>query len=218
MYFDVNSAAPDRQLADALERLAVAMRQSHWDAWANAGLSATQRLILQALQGPEPARSIKSLAALLGVSAPTISDAVSALQQKGWTERIADPADARSRLVRLTRAGRELVAQLAQGADPLLQAVQSLAATDQSTMYRLVLQLIRQLQASGHIATSRMCLHCRYFEPHAHAGEKPHHCHLVGEPLADRHLRLDCPEQQPADPDAQRVIWARFVQQPSQEI
>ncbi|MEW6703951.1 MAG: MarR family transcriptional regulator [Pseudomonadota bacterium] len=218
MYFDTNSPDAARQLADALERLAVAARHSHWDAWAHAGLSATQRLILQSLRAPGEARSVKSLAALLGVSSPTVSDAVSALQQKGLVERVADAADARAKPVRLSRAGRALVDQLAQGADPLLQAAQSLAAADQATMYRLVLQLIRQLQASGHIATSRMCLHCRFFEPHAHAGERPHHCHLVGEPLADRHLRLDCAEQQPADPDAQRVIWARFVQQPPQEI
>ena len=62
---------------------------------------------------------VTELAELAQVSKPTIVYLVNDLERLGYVERVADPADGRAKLVRLTergaraqRAGREIVAQI----------------------------------------------------------------------------------------------------------
>lgn len=54
---------------------------------------------------------VSALAALDGSSQPSMSGTVHALVERGWVEKERDPADARSSLVRLTDAGREVLAE-----------------------------------------------------------------------------------------------------------
>jgi hypothetical protein len=71
--------------------------------------------------------------------------------------------------------------------------------------------MIRGLQESGSLPISRMCVRCRYFDPFRYPDSAtPHHCHLVGAPFADRHLRIDCPDQEFNEREAQEALWVRF--------
>ena len=72
---------------------------------------------------------------------------------------------------------------------------------EQEQFYRSAIKMIRGLQESGTLPISRMCVRCRYFDPFRYPDSPtPHHCHLVGAPFADRHLRIDCPEQEFNEP------------------
>jgi hypothetical protein len=63
-----------------------------------------------------------------------------------------------------------------------------------------------------------MCVRCRHFEPFRAPGSAyPHHCHLAGSPMADRHLRLECPEHEAGDPEQQRALWEKFNSPPAAE-
>jgi hypothetical protein len=44
-----------------------------------------------------------------------------------------------------------------------------------------------------------MCVTCRFFARDAHPtdGARPHDCALLGSPLSDGELRVDCPEHAP---------------------
>ncbi len=56
------------------------------------------------------------------------------------------------------------------------------------------------------------CLSCQYFEANRHPGKPaPHHCGLVIAPLSVALLRMDCPEQVPADPATRRRNWKVFA-------
>jgi hypothetical protein len=75
--------------------------------------------------------------------------------------------------------------------------------------------MIRGLQESGALPVSRMCVRCRHFEPfRAPESAYPHFCHLATSPLADRHLRLECPEQEAGDEDEQNLLWQKFSSPP----
>jgi DNA-binding MarR family transcriptional regulator len=61
---------------------------------------------------PEPL-SVKALAGRLGLSLPAASRAVDALFKRGLVERAEDAQDRRVKRIRLTAAGRKLIADLA---------------------------------------------------------------------------------------------------------
>jgi len=83
---------------------------------------------------------------------------------------------------------------------------------EQVVLLRSLVKLIRTLQVAGEVPPQRMCPTCRYFRPHAHAdATDPHHCAYVDAPFGDRHLRLNCAEQQDADPQQQAQAWERFT-------
>ncbi len=64
--------------------------------------------LLRVLADEEPMR-LGELAARLTVEAPHVTRQVQRLERTGFVERVADPADGRAQLVRLTMAGRETV-------------------------------------------------------------------------------------------------------------
>ncbi|MGQ4514820.1 MarR family transcriptional regulator [Streptomyces sp. DW26H14] len=63
------------------------------------------------------------LSELLGVDVSVTSRHVAHAAQRGWLERLPDPVDGRSRLLRLTPAGREMVGTLGE------RAVEMIAST-----------------------------------------------------------------------------------------
>jgi hypothetical protein len=106
--------------------------------------------------------------------------------------------------------------ELAALPDPLQAAFGSLSGSEQETLYRMTMKMLHDLQESGALPPSRMCVRCKYFEPFRHAqSATPHHCSLVGAPLADRHLRIDCPEHELGEAPRQQALWERFTSGPS---
>jgi DNA-binding MarR family transcriptional regulator len=71
-------------------------------------LTPTQRLALFELSERGPLR-LNELAHRLGVSAPTATRAVDALESHGWAERVPDPTDRRAQRVDVTAHGKRRV-------------------------------------------------------------------------------------------------------------
>jgi DNA-binding MarR family transcriptional regulator len=99
--------------------------------------------ILSALRsGPH---TVSELAALHGVSLPTMSNSVSAMAQRGWVRRSAPPADRRVAIVEVTSAGRSALDRVARGAETHL--ADALAPLDPAARRRLEagLAVLRQV-------------------------------------------------------------------------
>ncbi|UXI66329.1 MarR family winged helix-turn-helix transcriptional regulator [Tahibacter amnicola] len=201
--FDAISQPLPVRLAQALARLSLVMRQDAWERGQHSELTPTQAQVL-GLLAPRSDNGLSpgTIAGLLALTPPTVSDAVAALERKGAVERIADAADARRRLVRLTVRGRELAQQAEMPALSIVDAVAHLDPATQSVVFAALIQVIQQLQKAGRIRVDRMCVTCTHFRPNVHRDDPgtPHHCALVDAPFGDRHLRIDCPEHQPAEP------------------
>jgi MarR family transcriptional regulator for hemolysin len=102
---------PNQSLAsrDALERLANAQRRLVQDVATRHGLSHLQVQILALLYGdPPPEHRGGGFSRELGISAPTVSDAIAALRAKNLVEHAPDGTDRRARTLTLTSAGQEL--------------------------------------------------------------------------------------------------------------
>src|SRR5699024_8542713 len=134
-------------------------------------------------------------AAQFDVTAPTITDAVAALERKGLLRRRRQDGDARGGTLTLTPAGREVAGHLAGRDAPMVAAGRARDHRTQDPLLSTPFALIAVLQRAGVVTVARMCVTCRHFRPGAHPGRPaPHHCTLLDTALAPAELRLDCPE------------------------
>ena len=135
------------------------------------------------------------LASELGVTQPTVTDSVRALELKFLVERRTDSADRRRTTVVLTPAGRQLADELSSADNDLIDAVRSLDQHSQEAALETVLTLIRHLVDAGTITVARTCFTCRF---HQQGETGAHRCMLLNLELPSAGLRVNCAEHQPA--------------------
>jgi len=205
-------------LASALRRLTHLAHTSSWDQWAVQRLTPTQRRILDIVASRRESLTLSALARELGVTPATASDSVGALESKGLIQKRRSEVDGRALALMLTLEGQNSVTALAALPDPLLNAFDALTADEQEIFYRSAIKMIHGLQEAGALPVSRMCVRCQHFEPFRAEQQPtevsdPHYCHLAGSALADKHLRLECPEHEAGDEATQSANWERFNSQ-----
>ncbi|MCB1677857.1 MAG: winged helix-turn-helix transcriptional regulator [Halioglobus sp.] len=194
--FDTITEPLERRLADGLTRLAAVARQLDWQAAAAAGLSPTQADILRFVASRPQGARLTAAAAHSGVRKATASDAVAALERKALLRKQADVADGRAVALQATSRGQRVAGDWPASFRPV---VQGLSGAEQELLLGLVIKMIRQLQQRELIAPQRTCVSCRYFRENVAPGtDTPHYCAFVGAPMAERHLRVDCAEHEPA--------------------
>jgi DNA-binding MarR family transcriptional regulator len=209
--FNPLSTPLPQALAIALRRLAHLAHTTSWDQWAAQRLTPTQRRILDVIASRRESLTLSAIARELGVTAATASDSVGALESKGLIQKGRSDVDGRALALVLTNEGRLSVASLQQLPDPLRDAFGELTEDEQEIFYRSAIKMIRGLQETGALPVSRMCVRCRHFEPFREPDSStPHRCNLAGAPLANRNLRIECPEQEFGDPNLQSAVWKRF--------
>jgi len=191
MKFDEINEPLEKRLADGLARLAAVARQLDWQAGEELGLSPTQADILRFVASRPGGARLTAAAAHVGIRKATASDAVTALVRKALLQKQADPEDGRAIALKATAKGKRIAAQWPPSFEPLLEG---LSGIEQETLLALVIKMIRQLQQRGLIAPQRTCVSCRHFRENEAPGSKAlHYCALVDAPMAEHHLRIDCP-------------------------
>jgi len=202
-----------RKLAQGLSKIALAIRHSQQATAGARGLTPTQAQILAicAADGSGGTR-LSWIADCLGVTAPTASDAVGTLEQKGMINKQRSTQDGRSLAIDLTAAGRREVERVGLLPQVLLEASESLSPDEQDVLLRLLVKLIRTLQRRGEIPVARMCVSCQHFRPHAHADpDTPHHCAFVDAAFGDSSQMIDCPDHAALSEAEQDIIWRRYA-------
>ena len=202
-------------LASAFQRLAQFANTTSWDQWAQQRLTPTQRKILVLLARRNDSLSLSAVARELGVTAATACDSVGALEDKRLVRKGRSVTDGRALSLTLTDEGRHSAAKLASLPDPILPAFDSLEDAELETLYRYLIKMIRSLQDKGAVAAARMCVSCKFFEPHNRStAETPHFCQSVGASFGDSQIRLDCEMFEVSkEPES---LWARFVSPPGE--
>ncbi|MCW2245424.1 DNA-binding MarR family transcriptional regulator [Azospirillum fermentarium] len=99
----------DSCLCLSVQRAARALARRFDEALRPVGLTNSQFSLLMALNRPEPAR-MRPVAELLGLDRTTLTAALKPLQRRGLVRVAHDPEDRRNRLLSLTDAGREVLA------------------------------------------------------------------------------------------------------------
>ena len=100
---------PGGPLIGALLRLCHAeVQQALDDGFARRGLPRLQGAATQPLFDHPEGLRLTELAQIAGISKQAMMEAVDAMAEAGYLERVADPDDGRARRIRLTRRGREV--------------------------------------------------------------------------------------------------------------
>ncbi|HYD82044.1 MAG TPA: MarR family winged helix-turn-helix transcriptional regulator [Paucimonas sp.] len=202
----------ENRIAAGLACIAKAMRAKAWEQSMANGLTPTQADILALLAARGTALRLSVVVEQLAVSAATASEAVTSLVNKALVEKARAKDDGRAIALKLTRAGAKLAAEIADWSGFLSNAVEPLTEDEKVIVLRSMVKMIRHLQERNEIPTARMCISCKYFEPHRHADSKaPHHCRFVNAPIGDQDLRIDCAEHEAADADVAQRNWMVFI-------
>lgn len=196
MDFDKITEPLDRRLADGLTRLAAVARQLDWQVAESAGLSPTQADILRFVANRPEGTRLTAAAAHAGIRKATASDAITTLESKSMLLKQADVNDGRAIALKATAKGERIAQDWPASFAPV---VAGLSESEQELMFALVIKMVRHLQQRQLIAPQRTCVTCRHFCKNvAPATNTPHFCAFVGAPMAERHLRIDCPEHESA--------------------
>jgi DNA-binding MarR family transcriptional regulator len=211
--FDTESEPVQRRLVNGLVKISLAARHRAWQEAVEQGLTPTQgqALTLLRVRG-ETGMRLTELAAALAITPATTSETVDTLVTKGLVNKARAADDGRAVQITLTEQGQRAADNAAGWSDFLLTAIDALSPAEQEVFLRGVIKMIRTLQERGEIPISRMCVTCQFFRPNRHPSlTHPHHCAYVDAPFGDRHLRLECGEHVPADPDQAERAWQIYL-------
>jgi DNA-binding MarR family transcriptional regulator len=199
------------RLRDGLERIAAVIRADQWSSAHTLGLNPTQVNILALLSGRNDPVRVKDIAHHLGVSAPTATDSIAALERKGLVDKAILTGDARAVAILIRTEGRTLLQAAGMAASASNAALAALTEADQTKLLALLVKLIRHLQQVGALPAQRLCVTCRHFRPNLYPdAANPHHCAFVNAAFGNRDLRIDCGEHETADPAFQAATWKAF--------
>ena len=211
--FDHLSMPIESRIATGFARINTAMRSKAWTQAAANGLTPTQADILNLLASRNASLRLSAIAQHLAITPATTSDAVNALIAKGLVEKGRATDDGRAIALKPTKAGARLAVTATDWNSFLGAAAETLNEEEKTALLRLIIKMIRQLQMRGEIPVNRMCVTCRHFGPNeVDDPHTPHYCHVVKAPFGNRHLRLDCPEQEEAEPADQQDKWKVFAE------
>jgi DNA-binding MarR family transcriptional regulator len=153
---------PNDQIAFALARIATLLKSQAWDRAEPLGINPTQGQILARIAA-RGASGPRDLAADLGVTQPTVSDAVAALVRKGMLARSRDAQDGRAVRLSLTEHGARVAALIKAPSPVLAAALDTLPPGDRDAMQRALAAVIRALQQAR--ASAADVRHLRPFPP-----------------------------------------------------
>ncbi len=199
-----------KRIASGLGRLALALKAKAWKGAVDEGITPTQGEVLARLAEVPTGARLSELALQLGVSAPTASDAVSALVAKALVEKRAGD-DKRSISLRLTKEGKALAMRAADWTDFLVDAARTLSERERENFLVALIKIIRALQVTGDISPQRLCVTCEHFRPHMHQDSaNPHHCAFIDMAFGAAALRLNCTDHAEVESARRQELWDRF--------
>jgi DNA-binding MarR family transcriptional regulator len=137
------------QALDAIRRIISVLRRSSRVAESEVGIGGAQLFVLQQL-ATAPARSINELAERTYTHQSSVSVVIRRLVKQGLVERRPAPDDRRRRELRLTRAGKRLVARAPLPAQiRLINGLRALSLSQLRTFVRLLDHVVDRMGAAG---------------------------------------------------------------------
>lgn len=144
---------PVREAMDSIRRLVRALRISATETERATGLSSAQTFVLQLLS-EGPAESMNDLAERTATDQSSVSVVVSRLEAKGLVVRAPSPADARRTTVRITPAGRRILAgRPVTAQERLLNALERIPRPALDSLARDLAQLVALMGVAREPAT-----------------------------------------------------------------
>ena len=185
------NASIDAKILAGFERLSQVFRILLWEKAKEHNLSPIQiQLLIFIWHHTEEKSTVSYLAQEFNLTKPTISDAVKVLEQKKLIKKTSDHVDTRSYTIQLTIAGKKIVEQSEDFANPLLKIISKSSEADKLVLWENITSLIVKLNKLQIISVQRTCVNCKHYSS---SGKKPF-CTLLDQVLQTKDIRIDCTE------------------------
>jgi DNA-binding MarR family transcriptional regulator len=185
------NANRDNKIVVGLERLSQVFRILLWNKAKEHSLSPIQIQLLIFIQHHSADKTtISYLAQEFNFTKPTISDAIKVLEQKELIKKYTDSTDTRSYTIQLTTAGKKIVSETENYANPLTTIIAKTSETDKMILWQNVSNLIIQLNKLEVISVQRTCFNCKHYS----TINDTHFCSLLNQKLETKDIRIDCGE------------------------
>ena len=189
---------PDYQETDVsskivagLERISEAFKVLLWDKAKLLELSPIQIQILIFIAYHKTAFcNVSHLAKEFNITKPTISDAIRVLDKKGLITKEFSSSDSRSYAIGLSDAGKKMVAETSDFANPLKTQLATIDQIELESLFGTLSKLIYQLNRTGILTVQRTCYGCKFYN----RNNEQDYCNLLDKVLLNTEIRLDCPE------------------------
>lgn len=179
------------KLVAGLERISEVFKVLLWEKAKLVGLSPIQIQILLFIAYHKQALcNVSHLAREFNITKPTVSDAIKILDKKELIEKDFSSADSRSYSIQLSKKGKIVVSETYDFANPLKNQLGDLNQTDSESLFKTMSQLIYKLNQHGILSVQRTCFGCQFYQKNKTAD----YCNLLEKKLANKDIRLDCPE------------------------
>ena len=183
----------ESRIVVALERISEAFRVLLWNESKENSLSPIQiQILIFVYFHSQEKCKVGYLADEFNMTKATISDSVKVLLSKDLVAKETDPIDTRSYSLSLTTEGKKIAIKASFFASSIEQPLEKLNEEQKTVMLNELLKLIYDLNKSGIITIQRMCFTCSNYQ----VDKGVHYCKLLKSQLAERELRVDCPEHE----------------------
>jgi len=134
------------QFVDCIHMISRFMKRNQWSGQEVAEITKTQWLILRTL-GKHDGCTIGQLAQRLEVRSSSMSQMIDRLELAGTVYRESDKNDARTRIVKLTEAGREMITRMKNArAELLSDPFNQLTPEEQKTLVEILMKMTGHLK------------------------------------------------------------------------
>lgn len=179
------------KIVAGLERISEAFKVLLWEKAKLLGLSPIQIQILVFINYHKiEFCNVSHLAKEFNVTKPTISDVVKALLKKGLIEKVYASSDSRSYAITLSDAGKTMVIETENFAQPLKNQLNGIDDADLESTFKTLSELIFKLNKIGVLTVQRTCFACRFYQKNNNL----HYCNLLEKELLNTEIRIDCGE------------------------
>ncbi len=181
----------DNKIVAGLERLSQVFRILLWEKAKKHNLSPIQiQLLIFIRYHSADKTTISYLAQEFNFTKPTISDAIKILEQKKLIQKNIDKTDTRSYTINLTTAGKKIVLETGNFANPLAEIISKANDTSKIILWENISNLIIKLNKLEVISVQRTCFNCKHY----YIKNKNHFCNLLDLKLLTQDIRIDCGE------------------------
>ncbi len=174
-----------------LERISEVFKVLLWEKAKLVGLSPIQiQVLIFITYHRQELCSVSHLANEFNITKPTISDAIKILDKKELISKDFSSSDNRSYSIFLTQAGKKVVSEIENFAQPLKTQLIGIKQNDLKNLFEILSKLIHQLNKNGILNVQRTCYGCKFY----HKTKDKDFCNLLQKELKSSDIRLDCSE------------------------
>jgi DNA-binding MarR family transcriptional regulator len=183
----------ESKIVVSLERLSQAFRVLLWNESKAFALTPIQiQIMIFLYTHSAEKRKVSYLAEEFNLTKSTISDTIKTLEQKLLIKKEFEQTDTRSYIIHLTKKGKQLTEKISLFSQQIQIPIDQMNGDDKESLLLSLLNIIKHLNTSGVISVQRMCFNCNFYS--ASQNGKKHFCNLLKTKLADKDIRVDCPE------------------------